>query len=67
MEAASSHAGETILVLLAIIAIVVVISIVVILLKKKPSNEQIEHLCPQCGKPVKHGKNFCTGCGAKIE
>ena len=23
--------------------------------------------CPQCGKPVKDGQNFCTNCGAKME
>lgn len=31
---------------------------------KKPMGDII---CPQCGKPVRNDKNFCTNCGAKIE
>lgn len=48
-------------------AILIVSAIIIILLKKKNENSQTETLCPQCGKPVKNGKNFCTSCGAKIE
>ncbi len=52
----------------AIIAIAVVTLIVVgVFVKGKRRNTQSQKICPQCGKPLKDGKSFCTNCGAKAE
>ncbi|MCM1190502.1 MAG: zinc ribbon domain-containing protein [bacterium] len=56
------------IIIFVIAAVILILSaIIVILLKRKSENSQKETLCPQCGEPVKNGKNFCTSCGAKIE
>lgn len=51
-----------------IIAVILVVAIVAfIIVKSRSKGKTDKRVCPQCGKPVKHGKNFCTSCGAKIE
>lgn len=57
----------TLILLFAVIAIICVIAIIILLVIKGKKNNHLENTCPQCGKPVKIGKNFCTNCGAKIE
>lgn len=55
-------------VLWIIIAVILVVAIVAfIIVKSRSKGKTDKRVCPQCGKPVKHGKNFCTSCGAKIE
>lgn len=65
----SMISGSSILLRIAIAvpAIICVIVSVILLVIKRRRNNHPENTCPQCGKPVKNGKNFCTNCGAKIE
>lgn len=56
----------------AIIAVAAVILIVVGVVMQgiargRGRGIQFQKVCPQCGKPVKAEKNFCTGCGAEIK
>lgn len=59
--------GIFILAFIAVVAIICIIAIVILLAIKGRKINHLENTCPQCGKPVKNGKNFCTNCGAKIE
>jgi hypothetical protein len=56
------------MVLCGMVGIIVVSPVLIIkAIKTKSRKCQKERLCPECGKPVGEGKNFCTNCGAKVE
>lgn len=55
------------LLLLIVIVIIAAIVAIAILLAVKEARKHSENICPQCGKPIKNGKKFCTSCGAKIK
>lgn len=51
-----------------IVAVILVVAIVAfIIIKARSKGKTSKRVCPQCGKPVNDGKNFCTNCGAKME
>ena len=47
-----------------LVTVLIITLLILFILKKKKSSE---HLCPNCGNPIKSGKNFCKNCGAKIK
>ncbi len=69
--ASAGGRGLYLLAIIAIIAIIVIIAgtliVVEVFVKGKRRNRQSQKICPQCGKPVSEGKNFCTSCGAEIK
>lgn len=54
---------------IVIISIILIAVVVILFVKNTKKNNSINAsvVCPQCGKLVENGKNFCTSCGTKIE
>ena len=61
--------GGLIVIPIVIISIILIVVVVILFVKNSKKNNSINAsvVCPQCGKIVKNGKNFCISCGAKVE
>jgi hypothetical protein len=66
---ASPASGGLIVIPIVIISIILIAVVVILFVKNSKKNNSINAsvVCPQCGKIVKNGKNFCISCGAKVE
>lgn len=66
---ASPASGGLIVIPIVIISIILIVVVVILFVKNSKKNNSINAsvVCPQCGKIVKNGKNFCISCGAKVE
>lgn len=58
---------NTIILIWWVMIVVIILVGIYLVLKRNSGKRDKKYSCPNCGKVINEGKNFCPYCGTKVE